>query len=188
MAKLYFYYGAMNSGKTTRLLQTAHNYEQKGRKVLIVKPGIDTKGKDQVLSRLGAARKVDVLIDKHASIYDTVKELTATDSIDVILIDEVQFLTAQQIDECMAITAFDGIPVLCYGLRADFLNRGFEGSTRLLQIAHEIEELKTICACGAKATVNVRLDNDGNIIRKGEQIVIEGDANYDAMCFKCAYS
>lgn len=190
MAKLYFRYGAMNSGKSTHLLQTSHNYEELGKKVLILKSTVDTKSKDYVVSRLGASRKVDILAESDESLIDRIEsyllcELEKSD-ISCILVDEVQFMSASQIDELMEV-ANRGIPVICYGLRTDFLGNGFEGSTRLLQIAHSIEEQKTMCACGTKAVFNVRI-KDGGIVTEGEKIMIDENMDsitYVSVCSKC---
>lgn len=184
MAKLYFRYGAMNSGKTTALLQVAHNYEEKGMKVLILKPLMDTKGSENVVSRLGITRKVDVLISKGEKIKETLKKIK--DSVDCILVDEVQFFDKEQIDELLEVSVLWGIPVICYGLRTDFLTNGFEGSERLLLIAHSIEELKTICGCGKKAIFNARKVN-GDYVFNGEQCAIDGEKNveYESLCGSC---
>lgn len=184
MAKLYFRYGAMNSGKTTAMLQVAHNYEEKGMKVLLLKPSIDTKGYDRVISRLGIDRKVDFLVSN----IDSLKVLLEPfrKSVHCIIIDEVQFLKKFQIDELFYISNIWDIPVICYGLRTDFLMNGFEGSERLLLIAHSIEELKTICECGKKAITNGRKIN-GKFVFSGEQCVIDGEENvsYEPLCGKC---
>lgn len=185
MSKLYFRYGAMNSGKSTHLLQTAYNYEELGRKVLIIKPSVDTKAGDSISSRLGATRKVDVLIPEKASVISSIDSFCSSlVSVSCVLVDEVQFLSAKQVDELLVI-ANRGIPVICYGLRTDFLTEGFEGSTRLLQIAHSIEEQKTMCKCGKKAIFNVR-EFDGKVVTEGSQIEIDnGEVNYVSMCSKC---
>lgn len=183
MAKLYFRYGAMNCGKTTLLLQTAHNYEERGMKVLLLKPNIDTKGANTVVSRLGVKRKVDYILKKDDKIsnYLNKKELPAA-----IIVDEAQFLTTKQVDELYIISKELDIPVLTYGLRNDFLMNTFEGSARLLSLADTIEELKTICRCGKKATQNMRLLN-GNPIFEGDSILIDGttDIVYESVCGKC---
>lgn len=190
MAKLYFRYGAMNSGKSTHLLQTAYNYEEIGKKVLILKSSVDTKCEDSVVSRLGASRKVDILAESDESLIDRIEsyllcELEKSD-ISCILVDEVQFMSALQIEELLEV-ANRGIPVICYGLRTDFLGKGFEGSTRLLQIAHSIEEQKTMCSCGTKAIFNVRM-KDGDIVTEGEKIMIDENMDsvrYTSVCSKC---
>ena len=149
MAKLYFRYGAMNSGKTTALMQVAYNYKERGMRVLILKPAIDTKGQDSILSRLGISCKVDKLVTPDMDVVELVRaDEAANGKIACVLCDESQFFTPEQADQLFLVTVDLGIPVICYGLRADFMMRGFPGSTRLLEIAHTIEELKTICACG----------------------------------------
>lgn len=184
MAKLYFRYGAMNSGKTTALLQVAHNYEERGMKVLILKPSIDTKGNNKIISRLGISREVDYLISSDENLKDLLYK--HKDNTNCILIDEVQFLDPKQIDDLFEISVMWNIPVICYGLRTDFLMNGFKGSERLLLIAHSLEELKTICKCGSKALVNGRKVN-GKFVFHGEQCAIDGEKNveYESLCGKC---
>lgn len=184
MAKLYFRYGAMNSGKTTLLLQTAYNYEENNMKVIIVKPIIDTKGTNKIVSRIGVERKVDLLLQKEDNLYEIIKNKYK--KVNCILVDEAQFITKEQADQCMKIVIDLNIPVICYGLRTDFLTNGFPGSTRLLEIAHTIEEMKTICKCGRKAIFNARFAN-GKFITKGSQVAIDGEKNvkYISMCAKC---
>ena len=184
MAKLYFRYGAMNSGKTTQLLQTAYNYEERGMKAVIIKPAIDTKASTRVSSRIGVEREVDHLIGQKEDLFQIVMDNYA-DS-DCILVDEAQFLTRDQADDCMKVAVGLDIPVICYGLRTDFLKNGFPGSTRLLEIAHSIEEMKTICKCGKKAIYNARFVN-GDFTTEGEQVAIDlvGDITYESMCAKC---
>lgn len=180
MAKLYFRYGAMNSGKSTLLLQTAHNYEERGMKVNIIKPAIDTKSNDEIISRLGVKRKVDHLIKENDNISNIDFDC------DCILVDECQFLTAKQIDQLFEIVIKKNIPVICYGLRTDFQAKGFEGSKRLLEIAHKIEEMKTICRCGKKAILNIRYV-DGKAVFDGSQVVIDNDSKveYESVCGSC---
>lgn len=180
MAKLYFRYGTMNCGKSTELLQTAYNY---GDGAIILKPSIDTKAEDRVSSRLGIERKVDYLISPQDCIRFTIN----LDGVKCILVDEVQFLNKFQINDLLMIATVDDIPVICYGLRTDFGTEGFEGSTRLLQVAHSIEELKTICKCGIKAIFNMRLSN-GEPTLLGESVLIDGsedDITYEPVCAKC---
>ena len=189
MSKLYFRYGAMNSGKSTHLMQVAYNYEERGMKVLIIKPMVDKKGGDTLVSRLGVGRKVDLLLDENDNVLDIIKErLNANKKIDCILVDEVQFLKEAQIDELFEIAVTLNIPIICYGLRTDFKRNGFEGSTRLLLIAHSIEEMKTICACGKKAIFNGRKINN-KFVFEGEQIAIDeqNDVNYESLCGECYY-
>jgi thymidine kinase len=182
MSKLYFHYGAMNSGKTTALLQVAHNYEEKGMNVVLIKPKTDTKGLNKVVSRLGVEREVDILLDKDETIMERMKP----EKPNAIIVDEAQFLTPKQVDELYYITKEYDVPVLCYGLRCDFQMKGFPGSTRLLEIADDIKELKTICKCGQKATQNLRTLN-GLAIFEGNQILIDGesDIQYEGVCGKC---
>ena len=186
MAKLYFRYGAMNCGKTALLLQAVHNYEDRDMNVLVLKPKVDTKGGNNVVSRIGLERKVDHLIEADEDLF---KYLTTSDeSISCIFVDEAQFLKKDQVDQLLHITIKDNVPIICYGLRTDFNGNGFEGSTRLLEIAHTIEELKTICKCGAKATFNAR-KVDGVFTFDGEQVAIDGteDITYDSLCAKCYF-
>ena len=184
MAKLYFRYGAMNSGKSTLLLQTAHNYQERGMNVVLMKPSKDKKGDECIESRLGVNRKVDYLIGDDESILDIVSTLT---NISCILVDEAQFLNPKQVDELLKVTIYYDIPVICYGLRTDFKTNGFPGSTRLLEIAHSIEEMKTICRCGNKATFNARFI-DNKLVTEGDQVAIDGfGVTYESMCPKCYY-
>ena len=173
----------MNSGKTTSLLQVAHNYEERGMKVVIMKPSTDTKGKARVVSRLGLSRDVDILVTPDASIRQL---LNAFDSLACVLIDEAQFLTPDQIDELFWFATDENIPVMAYGLRTDFQTQGFPGSTRLLELAHDLQEIKTICRCGKKAVFNGRKLN-GKFISKGSQVAIEGEDNidYESLCASC---
>ncbi len=186
MAKLYFRYGAMGCGKTAQLLQVAFNYQERGMTPVVMKPKIDTKAKDKLRTRIGLERDIDYLIDIKDDIFKIIEE--KYNNSNCILIDEAQFLTKEQVDQLMKIVVVKNIPVVCYGLRTDFLTNGFSGSTRLLEIAHTIEELKTICQCGRKALYNARFCN-GKMVTKGEQIVIDDKENikYVAMCPKCYY-
>ena len=186
MAKLYFRYGSMNSGKSTILMQVAHNYEERGMEVSVLKPGIDTKAESRIQSRIGLEREVDHLIQKGENIYELFK--TKEKKPNAIIIDEAQFLEPEQVDQLMEIVVKLNIPVICYGLRTDFKTQGFPGSTRLLEIAHTLEELKTICRCGAKAMFNLRMVN-GEPIFEGEQVAIDGGdiVTYEAVCPKCYY-
>ena len=160
MAKLYFRYGAMNSGKTTALMQVAYNYKERGMRVLILKPAVDTKGQDSIVSRLGISCKVDKLVTPEMDVVELVKQDSAEHGAPAcVLCDESQFFTPEQAEQLFLVTVDLGIPVICYGLRADFMMRVFPGSTRLLELAHTIEELKTICACGRKAICNGRKVN-----------------------------
>lgn len=189
MSKLYFRYGSMNSGKSTHLMQVAHNYEERGMKVLIIKPKVDTKGGEKLVSRLGVNRNVDILIGKDDNIFEIVKMyLNEGKKIDCILVDEAQFMKSHQIDQLFKISVKIDIPIICYGLRTDFKTNGFEGSTRLLLLAHSIEEMKTICACGKKAVFNGRKIN-GKFVFEGDQIAIDEQDNveYESLCGHCFY-
>ncbi|WP_193596715.1 thymidine kinase [Microbacterium sp. YJN-G] len=199
MAKLYFRYGAMNSGKSTALLQAAYNYEERGQRVLLAKPEIDTKGASQIESRLGVTREVDFLIgpdDDARALFAEQRErvrregedeLLPTEPVDVacLLIDEAQFLSEEQIDDLFRIAVLDGIPVMAYGIRNDFRTHAFPGSARLLAIAHSLEELKTICRCGRKAVFNGRVA-DGRFVFAGDQVAIDGaSVTYESLCGNC---
>lgn len=189
MSKLYFRYGAMNSGKSTSLLQVAHNYEERGMKVIILKPKTDTKGGDLLVSRLGVTRRADYMVQKNNDVFCVVKDwVDKHGQIHCVLVDEVQFLSRVQIDQLFMIVCKLDIPVICYGLRTDFRMEGFEGSERLLLIAHSIEELKTICKCGKKAMLNGRKIN-GQFVFEGEQVAIEegGLVEYESLCPKCYF-
>ena len=189
MSKLYFRYGAMNCGKSTNLVQVAYNYEERGMKVIIIKPKTDTKGGNKVVSRLGVTRDVDMLLDENKNIYEEVEKwISENGKIDCILGDEVQFFKKKQIDQLFKIAVLMNIPTICYGLRTDFQMNGFEGSERLLLLAHSLEELKTICQCGKKALLNGRKVN-GKFIFEGKQIAIDKEDNieYEALCPKCYF-
>lgn len=186
MAKLYFRYGAMNSGKTALLLQAVHNYEEQGMNVIVAKPSTDTKGKDHLVSRIGLTRKVDYSFTKNDNIYAYMKKRKK--KISCFFIDEAQFLEPIQVDQLMEVVVKLNIPVICYGLRTDFKTNGFPGATRLLEIAHTIEEMKTICTCGRKAMFNARKVN-GSFTTKGSQIAIDGEnkVTYEPLCPHCYY-
>ena len=183
MAKLYFRYSAMNSGKTTSLIQAAFNYEERGMKPVIIKPSVDTKGGNTIVSRLGISREVDQPIAPDANIENVMEKFT---NVDCILVDEAQFLTPKQVDQLFWYAVQKNVPVLAYGLRTDFQTKGFPGATRLLELAHEIQELKTICRCGRKAVLNGR-KRDDRFIFEGDQVAIEGEASieYESLCGSC---
>lgn len=184
MAKLYFFYGAMNSGKTTRIVQCAYNYEERGMKPIIMKPKVDTKGNEYIVSRIGAKRKVDYLIPKDENIYDLIVEKYT--NVDLFIVDEAQFLSEKQVNELMDIVVDLNIPVMCFGLRTDFKSNCFPGAQRLLAIAHELTEIKTICECGKKAMFNVRLIN-GKVQTEGDSVAIDGEGKvtYTVACSRC---
>lgn len=186
MASLYFRYGAMNSGKSTALMQVAHNYEENGKKVIVIKSSIDTKGNDCLESRIGLRRKVDLIIHPEESLVPYLEEWTKQE-VSCILVDEAQFLSKQQVDELWYTAKMDEIPVICYGLRTDFTSMSFEGSRRLMELADKMEELVTICSCGKKANFNARFEN-GVFQIDGDSILIDGsqeDVEYRPMCGKC---
>lgn len=183
----------MNSGKSTALLQAAHNYEERDQNVLLAKPAIDTKGDSKIDSRLGVAREVDFLITPDANLRTLFNEASQASEaftgkpVACLLIDEAQFLTAKQVDQALEIAVLDGVPVLAYGIRTDFQTKGFPGSIRLLEIAHSLEELKTICRCGRKAMFNGRKMND-HFIFDGDQVAIDGDkVTYESLCATCYF-
>lgn len=192
MAKLYFRYGAMNSGKSTALLQVAHNYEERSQQVLIAKPAIDTKGDSTIVSRLGVDRRVDFLITPEANLRELAIEysnnaliIPGLKNLSCLLIDEAQFLTRDQVDQAFELAVLDSVPVLAYGIRTDFLTIGFPGSLRLMELAHSLEELKTICRCGRKAMFNAR-KFDGDFIFHGNQVAIDGvEVTYESLCGVC---
>lgn len=188
MAKLYFRYGAMNCGKSTAIMQVGYNYFERGMNAMIMKPQIDTKGDDKVVSRLGIDKQVDFLVSEEANVYEMVKAHQLQKDIDCLLVDEVQFFKSKHIDQMLKVAVTLNIPVICYGLRTDFLMNGFEGSERLLLVAHTIEELKTICTCGKKATLNGRKVN-GSYVFEGEQLAIDGEnhVEYQSLCTSCYF-
>ena len=187
MAQLYFRYGAMGCGKTMQLLQVAFNYEERGQKVCVIKPRTDTKNGTKLLTRIGPERETQFTFTKRDNIYNKIAKNYK--DVDCILVDESQFLTPKQVDQLMDIVVDFNIPVMCYGLRLNFRQEdsGFEGATRLLQIAHKIEEIKTICDCGHKATLNCRFLN-GKLVTEGPDILIDDgktDIQYRALCQNC---
>ena len=183
MAKLYFKYGAMGSSKTAQALITKYNYEENDLQVWLIKPSADTRdGVQKLRSRIGLEATVDVIgpdVDIYARFLGSKVRFC-----NVIICDECQFLTEKQIDQLRTIVDEHNIPVMCFGLRTDFQTRLFPGSRRLMEVADTIQEIKTICDCGAKATVNARI-NDGYIVTEGAQVVLGGNDSYIAMCHKC---
>ena len=183
MAKLYFKYGAMGSSKTAQALITKYNYEENDMKVWILKPSADTRDGTAILrSRIGLWAEVEIAAPQ-VNIYDRFKEGFAGNC-DAVIVDECQFLTPAQIDQLRAIVDDYNVPVMCFGLRTDFQTHLFPGSLRLMELADAIEEIKTMCDCGAKATVNARI-NDGYIVTEGAQVVLGGNDCYIAMCHRC---
>lgn len=182
MAKLYFKYGAMGSAKTAQALITKYNYEENGMTVWLIKPAADKRDGETVLrSRVGLESKAEALGPE----ADVAELLLHRGKVDVIIVDECQFMTAEQIDQLRAIVDVYDIPVLCYGLRTDFLSTLFEGSRRLFEVADTITEIRAICDCGAKATTNARIDANGYIVTEGDQLLLGGNDRYMAMCHKC---
>ncbi|MES2017233.1 MAG: thymidine kinase [Pseudomonadota bacterium] len=182
MAKLYFRYSAMNAGKSTAMLQVAHNYEEQGQQVRLYTALIDNRyGIGKVTSRLGPQRQVDT--------FDAATDFLAeAPKVACLLIDEAQFLSTLQVQQLHQLAQVRGVPVICYGLRSDFLGNPFPGSAYLLALADDIEELKNICTCGKKATMNVRVDQDGKRIKQGEQVSIGGNESYRQACGRCFYA
>ncbi len=179
MAKLYFYYSAMNAGKSTILLQSAHNYRERGMSPIILSPEIDNRdGKGKVTSRIGLSAEA-ITFTTADNLFHLVERLGATHC---VLIDEAQFLTRQQVRQLSDVCDTLDIPVLTYGLRTDFLGNLFEGSEALLGWADSLCELKTICHCGRKATMNMRIDSEGRPVKEGSQIQIGGNDRYTAVC------
>ena len=184
MAKLYFKYGAMGSSKTAQALITKYNYEENDMSVWLIKPSADTRDGMQILrSRIGLAATVEVMAPE-ADVYRQFQAEKAG-KCDVVIVDECQFLTEAQIDQLRGIVNDFNVPVICFGLRTDFQTRLFPGSRRLMEVADTIQEIKTICDCGAKATVNARIDGEGHIVTEGAQVVLGGNDSYIAMCHRC---
>ena len=182
MAKLYFKYGAMGSSKTAQALITKYNYEENGMRVWLIKPAADSRDGEIILrSRVGLEAPAEVIPE--TAVIGQLFEKRG--KIDVIIVDECQFMTPAQIDQLRDIVDDYDIPVLCFGLRTDFLSTLFPGSRRLFEVADTISEIKAICDCGAKATTNARIDSDGYIVTEGDQLLLGGNDRYIAMCHKC---
>lgn len=187
MPKLYFRYGAMGCGKTMQLLQVAFNYEERGHKVCVIKPATDTKNGTKLLTRIGPERETDFCFSRDTNLLEKISK--EYKDVHCVLVDESQFLTPDQVDQLVLVTIKLKIPVIAYGLRLNFRQEsgGFEGSTRLLQVAEEIEEIKTICECGRKATRNTRFLN-GKLVIDGPDILIDDGSSkieYRALCAAC---
>ena len=184
MAKLYFKYGAMGSSKTAQALITKYNYEENDLKVWLIKPSADTRdGVDVLRSRIGLEAQVQI-IAPNTDVYQLFCA-EQKDTCNVIIVDECQFMTPEQIDQLRNIVNDFNVPVMCFGLRTDFQTKLFPGSMRLMEVADTIQEIKTICDCGSKATVNARIDGAGHIVTEGEQVVLGGNDSYIAMCHRC---
>ena len=191
MAKLYFRYSAMNAGKSTALLQVAHNYEEQGQTVRLFTAAIDTRyGIGRITSRLGPSREVEVF-DAGTNFLELVSPENNPANLPrvaCLLVDESQFLSAKQVQQLHVLAQTKSVPVICYGLRTDFMGEPFLGSVYLLALADDIEELKNICSCGKKATMNIRVDEFGNRLKSGEQIKIGGNEQYRQACGRCFYA
>lgn len=185
MSSLYFKYGQMNSGKTTALIQAAYNYEERGMRVIIFKPAIDTREtvKPEAVSRIGLTHDALTVLP-HSNLFQQVVHANDTRRVACVMVDEAQFLTRDQVDQLSDIVDMLNIPAMCYGLRTDFQGELFPGSHRLLAIADKLEEIKTICHCGRKATMVLRIDDEGKVSRSGEQVVIGGNDRYVSVCRK----
>lgn len=183
MAKLHFKYGAMNSGKSDTLIKTAYNYTERGLKVVTIKPQIDTKGDAKVVARAGYERSVDILAAKHTNLEE---EILKYGDVAVILVDESQFLSEDQISQLFRIAKNSDVSVICYGLRADFQTKMFPGSKRLFEVADNVEKLPTMCFCGSQAEFNTRKIN-GTYVFEGDQVAIDGEdkVEYDSLCGRC---
>ena len=182
MAKLYFKYGAMGSSKSAQALITQFNYEELGMSVWLIKPSVDTRdGADVIRSRIGLERHAEVITPEQ----DIREAYRRSGKRDVIIADEAQFFTPAQIDQLRELVDEEDLPVLCFGLRTDFLTQFFPGSRRLMELADSITEIKTVCACGRKATVNARIDGSGRVVTEGEQVLLGGNDSYVAMCHQC---
>jgi thymidine kinase len=184
MAKLYFRYAAMNAGKSTALLQAAHNYEERGMRVALYTAALDDRGGTGVIgSRLGLQRRAVTF--GPATIFT--REALPAD-LACLLLDEAQFLTPEQVLQLHRLASREDLPVICYGLRSDFQGQGFPGAIALLTLADDLEEMKTICACGRKASMNMRLDTQGRRVHEGEQVLIGGNEHYRSVCPSCFYA
>lgn len=182
MAKLYFKYGAMGSSKSAQALITKFNYEELGMSVWLIKPSTDTRdGADIIRSRIGLESRAQVITPEQ----DIIEAYRLAGKHDVIIADEAQFFTPAQIEQLRELVDDEDLPVLCFGLRTDFLTHFFPGAQRLMELADSLTEIKTVCACGRKATVNARLDGQGHVVTQGNQVLLGGNDSYVAMCHKC---
>jgi len=182
MAKLYFSYSAMNAGKSTILLQASHNYFERGMRTMLITSNLDNRvKKGKITSRIGLSEDAE-LFDKYTNMYSLIDKFNFKNKISCVLIDEAQFLSYDQVWQLSDIVDKLKLPVMCYGLRTDFLGKLFSGSEILLSIADEIREIRTICHCGKKATMVIRQDDKGNVIKSGAQIEIGGNEKYTSLC------
>lgn len=185
MSKLHFKYGAMNSGKSTALINTAYNYREHGHEIMVTKPSVDTKGDQLIVARAGLSLEVDFLLTPEMNIRETLNRLGST-ALQCVLVDEAQFLQPDQVDQLLEVAKLDDVSVITYGLRADFRRQAFPGSLRLLELADNIEKLPTMCRCGSQAEFNTR-KVDGIYTFEGDQIAIDGEGQvaYDSLCGAC---
>ena len=182
MAKLYFKYGAMGSSKSAQALITKFNYEERDMSVWLIKPSVDTRdGADVIRSRIGLEARARIITPEE----NVIEAYRAAGKHDVIIADEAQFFTPEQIDQLRELVDEDDLPVLCFGLRTDFLTHFFPGARRLMELADSLTEIKTVCSCGRKATVNARIDAEGKIVTEGSQVMLGGNDSYIAMCHQC---
>ncbi|MAK28671.1 MAG: thymidine kinase [Opitutae bacterium] len=185
MAKLYFHYSSMNAGKSTALLQANHNYIERGMRPILYTAALDDRdGQGKIRSRIGIEEKAETFANGD-DLYQLVKDMNGVRRVDCLLIDEAQFLNKDQVAQLGRLVDEEGIPVLTYGIRTDFLGEAFEGSRYLMAWADEIKEIKTICHCGKKATMNARVDASGKMEKEGEQIEIGGNERYVSLCRSC---
>ena len=182
MAKLYFKYGAMGSSKSAQALITKFNYVERDMSVWLIKPSVDTRdGADVIRSRIGLEARARIITPEE----NIIEAYRAAGKHDVIIADEAQFFTPEQIDQLRELVDEDDLPVLCFGLRTDFLTHFFPGARRLMELADSLTEIKTVCSCGRKATVNARIDAEGKIVTEGSQVMLGGNDSYMAMCHQC---
>ena len=181
MASFYFRYGVMKSGKSVHLMQVAHNYEKNNMKAIVLKPKVDTKGEDYIVSRVGLKRKVDFLVDDNKELKEYLDSLK---DISCIIVDEAQFLNPENVDTLYEYNKKNDVPVICYGLKTDFITHAFPGAIRLFELSDYVEELVTICSCGKKAKFNARVVN-GEYVLHGSQVAIDGEVNYEVLCGEC---
>ena len=182
MAKLYFKYGAMGSSKSAQALITKFNYEERDMTVWLIKPSVDTRdGADLIRSRIGLESRARIITPEE----NIVEAYHAAGRHDVIIADEAQFFTPEQIDQLRQLVDEEDLPVLCFGLRTDFLTHFFPGARRLMELADSLTEIKTVCSCGRKATVNARIDEKGRIVTEGSQVMLGGNDSYMVMCHQC---
>ncbi len=188
MAQLYFYYSAMNAGKSTALLQSAHNYREQGMEVMLFTAGIDNRfGTGKISSRIGLMTDAKTF-DHQTDFFSSISSAVRQQALACVLLDEAQFLTREQVDQLARVVDLINIPVLCYGIRTDFQGELFPGSMRLLAIADKLKELKTVCSCGRKATMTVRIDDQGNPVAAGSQVEIGGNDRYESKCRRDYYA